>query len=67
MIRGVFADGPGQFNASALFEDVRKPVSLPVKGRFPAYVAGSLFRTGPGAYKVPAPGCIGGVYSVRHW
>lgn len=36
-------------------------------GRFPDYVAGSLYRTGPGAYKIEAPGAKRGTFQVRHW
>lgn len=36
-------------------------------GRFPDYVAGALYRTGPGAYKIDAPASKSGTFEVRHW
>ncbi|RAK80606.1 carotenoid oxygenase family protein [Aspergillus fijiensis CBS 313.89] len=32
--------------------EVKDPVELPVEGIIPAYTAGTLYRTGPGSYKV---------------
>lgn len=61
------ADRCLQFNANANFEDVRTPVDVPVTGKFPNYVAGSLYRTGPGAYKIGSPGSKSGVFMVGHW
>ena len=36
------------------------PVSLPVEGRFPAWLAGALLRTGPAKFEV-------GSRSYNHW
>ncbi|KAK6441671.1 hypothetical protein LTR95_002087 [Oleoguttula sp. CCFEE 5521] len=55
------------FNANANFADVRTPVDISVVGHFPGYVAGTLYRTGPGAYKIEAPGSKKGVFAVDHW
>ncbi|KAK4503271.1 hypothetical protein PRZ48_006699 [Zasmidium cellare] len=33
--------------------DTRETIDLPISGHFPNYVAGSLYRTGPGQSKVP--------------
>lgn len=56
-----------KFNANANFKDVRTPIDIPVTGNFPSYAAGSLYRTGPGAYKVDSPASKSGHFTVRHW
>lgn len=42
-----------------------EPVRLDVKGTIPAWVAGSLYRTGPGTYDIPVKN--GDMFHVRHW
>ncbi|KAH8588576.1 retinal pigment epithelial membrane family protein [Bisporella sp. PMI_857] len=50
------------FNASV---ETRKPVELVVHGRIPASVAGTLYRTGPGHYKVEDTPID--EYKLSHW
>lgn len=42
-------------------------MDVPVVGQFPSYVSGSLYRTGPGAYKVDSTGSKNGFFTVGHW
>lgn len=51
-----------QFNAST---ETRTPVELAVQGKIPACVAGTLYRTGPGHYKLD--GTPVGEYKISHW
>ena len=51
-----------KFNASV---ETRVPVELDVKGRIPACVAGTLYRTGPGHYKIDDQ--QRGEYKISHW
>ncbi|KAI7553857.1 hypothetical protein KC331_g945 [Hortaea werneckii] len=46
------------FNATEIAGDRRHPIRLGLKGNIPAYAAGDLFRTGPGAWKIPRAGDI---------
>ncbi|KAK6440866.1 hypothetical protein LTR95_002908 [Oleoguttula sp. CCFEE 5521] len=64
-----YKDWPNEaaFNANANFVDVRTPVDISVAGHFPQYVAGALYRTGPGAYKIDSPGSKKGSLAVDHW
>ncbi|KAK5110588.1 hypothetical protein LTR85_000988 [Meristemomyces frigidus] len=64
-----YKDWPNEaaFNANANRDDVRNPLDIPVVGRFPGYVAGALYRTGPGAYKIDSAGSNTGVFTVGHW
>ncbi|KAK9237066.1 carotenoid oxygenase [Lipomyces kononenkoae] len=48
-------------------EDTATPISLNITGKIPAYVNGSLFRTGPGSYTVPLTNKPGQSYKVYHW
>lgn len=43
----------------------REPVQLKVQGTIPPWLAGSLYRTGPGTYDIPLDN--GGTFHVRHW
>ncbi|KAI1331686.1 carotenoid cleavage dioxygenase 1 [Xylariaceae sp. FL0255] len=46
-------------------KEVRGPVHLEVKGTIPSWAAGSLYRTGPGAYKVE--NTPKGTFNTTHW
>ena len=43
----------------------REPIELEVQGRIPAYAAGTLYRTGPGGYKVETAN--GKTWAASHW
>ncbi|KAF2843688.1 carotenoid cleavage dioxygenase [Patellaria atrata CBS 101060] len=43
----------------------RTQIELAVQGNIPAYAAGTLYRTGPGGYKVPTAN--GTVFEKSHW
>ncbi|RYP86404.1 hypothetical protein DL770_004909 [Monosporascus sp. CRB-9-2] len=45
--------------------EVRGPVELTVRGRIPPYAAGTLYRTGPGAYDVEDTPT--GTFRTTHW
>ncbi|PYH47377.1 carotenoid oxygenase family protein [Aspergillus saccharolyticus JOP 1030-1] len=45
--------------------EVKEPVELAVEGNFPAYTAGTLYRTGPGKYKVDTE--QGTTLELSHW
>ena len=45
--------------------EYREPVHLKVKGTIPPWLAGSLYRTGPGTYDIPYKD--GGAYHAQHW
>ncbi|KAK9476632.1 carotenoid oxygenase [Lipomyces japonicus] len=47
-------------------EDTKFPVELHVTGTIPSYIFGTLLRTGPGSYKVPAES-NGKAFKVTHW
>ena len=55
--------GDYQFNALG---DTKTPTRLDITGCFSAYVAGSLFRTSPGGYKVPRKD-RDGLMACNHW
>ncbi|KAF2149204.1 carotenoid oxygenase [Myriangium duriaei CBS 260.36] len=61
-----FKDWPNEtaFNAP---DDLRKKIEVPITGKIPNYVAGALYRTGPGAYKVPTDKSKNGEFAVSHW
>lgn len=54
----------GGFNALG---DTREKVDVPISGSIPNYVAGVLYRTGPGGYKVPRTDPKKGDFSCSHW
>ncbi|KJX94128.1 carotenoid cleavage dioxygenase 1 like protein [Zymoseptoria brevis] len=54
----------GAFNALG---DTRTKVDLSTSGAFPSYVAGTLYRTGPGGYKVPRSNPKDGFMACHHW
>ncbi|RAL15944.1 carotenoid oxygenase family protein [Aspergillus homomorphus CBS 101889] len=45
--------------------EVKDQVELPVEGHFPGYTAGTLYRTGPGSYKVNTE--QGETLELSHW
>ncbi|CCM01518.1 uncharacterized protein FIBRA_03574 [Fibroporia radiculosa] len=47
------------------FHEERVPVELGVTGTIPSYVAGTLYRTGPGGHQVKTD--RGTTYSAAHW
>lgn len=61
-----FGDWP---NAAAFnnLEDTKDQIELEISGHFPTHVAGTLCRTGPGAYKVPRSNSEDGHVTVDHW
>jgi torulene dioxygenase len=61
------ADGKTSLAAHALQNtpEQTEPVQLGVKGMIPPWLAGSLYRTGPGTYEVPLN--KGGSFKIRHW
>lgn len=61
-----FNDWPNDaaFNATG---DTRQKIEVPITGRLPSYVAGTLYRTGPGGYQVPRENPKDGVFACSHW
>ncbi|RYP10790.1 hypothetical protein DL764_000412 [Monosporascus ibericus] len=64
MLEQNFDDWPNEAGFEGLTE-VRGPVELTVRGRIPAYAAGTLYRTGPGAYGVEDTPT--GTFRITHW
>ncbi|CRK21561.1 hypothetical protein BN1723_017938, partial [Verticillium longisporum] len=62
--RGLFREWPNEAGFDGLTE-TRGPVDLVVRGRIPAWAAGSLYRTGPGACKVEDT--KSGTLHISHW
>ncbi|KAG7148082.1 Beta like protein [Verticillium longisporum] len=62
--RGLFREWPNDAGFDGLTE-TRGPVDLVVRGRIPAWAAGSLYRTGPGACKVEDT--KSGTLHISHW
>ncbi|EEY21492.1 carotenoid cleavage dioxygenase [Verticillium alfalfae VaMs.102] len=62
--RGLFREWPNDAGFDGLTE-TRGPVDLVVRGRIPAWAAGSLYRTGPGACKVEDT--KSGTLNISHW
>ncbi|KAH7030667.1 carotenoid oxygenase [Microdochium trichocladiopsis] len=60
-----FDDWPNEAGFEGLTE-VRGPVELKVKGYFPPWIAGTLFRTGPGQYDIDKTSS-GRPYRTTHW
>ncbi|EIW74527.1 carotenoid cleavage dioxygenase [Coniophora puteana RWD-64-598 SS2] len=46
-------------------DDQREPVEAKITGTIPPYVAGVLYRTGPGGYRVPTD--KGTTFELDHW
>lgn len=61
-----YNDWPNAASFNHLSE-TRQPVSLQIDGYIPDWVAGSLLRTGPGAYKVPRSDAKDGDFKIDHW
>ncbi|KAJ1332025.1 torulene dioxygenase [Microdochium nivale] len=59
-----FDDWPNEAGFEGLTE-VRGPVELKVKGHLPSWIAGTLFRTGPGQYDIDDT--ARGPYRTTHW
>lgn len=53
-----------KFNALG---DQTEKIQIPITGNIPNYVAGTLYRNGPGGYKVPRADSKDGYFSVSHW
>lgn len=47
--------------------EVLTPVQLPLSGKFPTWLTGSLYRTGPGTFSVKTKKNKRGAYDVAHW
>ena len=43
------------------------PVDLTIRGEFPPWLSGVLYRTGPGTYSVPSPSEPSDVTEIQHW
>ena len=59
-----FNDWPNSQGFDTSYEE-RSPVELKVDGTIPSYVAGTLFRPGPGPRTIDMNN--GGTYKVSHW
>ncbi|KAI1340182.1 carotenoid oxygenase [Xylariaceae sp. FL0016] len=59
-----FDDWPNEAGFEGLTE-TRGPIELKVKGSFPAWAAGALYRTGPGEYNIE--NTPRGTFSTTHW
>ncbi|KAL5000060.1 carotenoid oxygenase [Aspergillus recurvatus] len=59
-----FNDWPNEQGFDANHEQ-RTPIELSVTGNIPHYAAGTLYRTGPGRYKVDTE--HGNTFQVSHW
>ncbi|KAI0917770.1 hypothetical protein AcV7_007097 [Taiwanofungus camphoratus] len=45
----------------------REPVPLRVKGQIPTWLTGSLYRTGPGTFRVPSASPAKPAVNIAHW
>ncbi|KAK0615169.1 carotenoid oxygenase [Bombardia bombarda] len=59
-----YADWPNEAGFDGLTEE-RGPINIPITGNIPAWAAGSLYRTGPGVYKVEDT--VSGTFYTSHW
>ncbi|RYP68757.1 hypothetical protein DL771_006487 [Monosporascus sp. 5C6A] len=64
MLEQNFDGWPNEAGFEGLTE-VRGPVELTVRGSIPPYAAGTLYRTGPGAYRVEDTPT--GTFRTTHW
>ncbi|ROT36534.1 beta,beta-carotene 9',10'-dioxygenase [Sodiomyces alkalinus F11] len=64
MTTAAYKDWPNKAGFDGLTEE-RGPIQLTIRGNIPAWAAGSLYRTGPGACKVE--GTPRGTEYVSHW
>ena len=53
-----------KFNA---FDEQREARELQVLGKLPAWVAGSLYRIGPGGHRVKRANAEDGEFACSHW
>ncbi|KAK4235073.1 carotenoid oxygenase [Achaetomium macrosporum] len=63
-VRAAFSEWPNDAGFEGLTEE-RGPINIPVLGNIPQWVAGSLYRTGPGEHKIE--GTPDGTYYTSHW
>ncbi|KAH8785159.1 beta,beta-carotene 9',10'-dioxygenase [Diaporthe sp. PMI_573] len=63
-VNGAYLDWPNEAGFANIDEH-RGPIELPVRGRIPAWAAGTIFRTGPGANKVDNTPT--GTLHISHW
>ncbi|KAM7223109.1 Carotenoid oxygenase [Rhypophila decipiens] len=61
---GDYTEWPNEAGFDGLTEE-RGPVQVHVSGQIPVWAAGSLYRTGPGVYKVEDTAI--GTYRTNHW
>ncbi|KAK0644688.1 carotenoid oxygenase [Cercophora newfieldiana] len=61
---GVYKEWPNEAGFDGLTEE-RGPLEIPVSGQIPAWAIGSLYRTGPGIYKVEDT--VIGTFRTNHW
>ncbi|KAI0596127.1 carotenoid oxygenase [Biscogniauxia sp. FL1348] len=64
MLDGKFDNWPNEAGFEGLAE-VRGPIKLDVKGSIPQWAEGTLYRTGPGEYRVENTPL--GTYHTTHW
>ncbi|KAK7935608.1 torulene oxygenase [Apiospora marii] len=64
LAKAAFEDWPNEAGFDGLTEH-RGPIKLRVKGSIPAWAAGSLYRTGPGACSVEDTKV--GTFQISHW
>ncbi|KAK0732894.1 carotenoid oxygenase [Lasiosphaeria miniovina] len=63
-VGGAYTEWPNEAGFDGLTEE-RGPIEVPVAGQIPSWAAGSLFRTGPGIYKIE--GTSVGTFYTSHW
>ncbi|KAM7205450.1 Carotenoid oxygenase [Naviculisporaceae sp. PSN 640] len=61
---GDYTDWPNEAGFDGLTE-VRGPIEVPISGQIPTWAVGSLYRTGPGVYKVEDTPV--GTFRTTHW
>ncbi|KAK0616162.1 carotenoid oxygenase [Immersiella caudata] len=59
-----YKEWPNEAGFDGLTEE-RGPIEIPVSGHIPPWATGSLFRTGPGIYKVEDT--VVGTFRTNHW
>ncbi|KAK3347308.1 carotenoid oxygenase [Neurospora tetraspora] len=61
---GKYEDWPNEAAFDGLTEE-RGPIKIAVTGNIPTWAAGSLYRTGPGLYKIDTD--AGATFEMSHW
>lgn len=61
---GKYEDWPNEAAFDGLTEE-RGPIKITVTGNIPTWAAGSLYRTGPGLYKIDTD--AGATFEMSHW